>query len=96
MYGNALVVQWLGLGAVTATAQVQSLVGELRSRKPQGTTKKKKTNVPLNVFFQTVYGPTDYDTVPSENNITSPYHATQWRVSQDDMADASDPQHSNS
>ena len=32
--GNFLTVQWLGLGAFTAVAQVQSLVGELRSHKP--------------------------------------------------------------
>ena len=30
---NCLAVQWLGLGAFTAGAQVQSLVGELRSHK---------------------------------------------------------------
>ena len=30
MPGNSLVVQQLGLGALTAMAQVQSLVGELR------------------------------------------------------------------
>ena len=35
-------VQWLGLGAFTAVAQVQSLVGELRSHKPCGAAKKKK------------------------------------------------------
>ena len=35
---------------------------------------KQKQNVTLNVFFQTIYGATDYDTVPSENNITSPDH----------------------
>ena len=40
--GNSLVDRWLGLGAFTATAQVQSLVGELRSRKPCGKAKKKK------------------------------------------------------
>ena len=34
--GNALVVQWLALGAFTVVAQVQSLVGELRSHKPCG------------------------------------------------------------
>ena len=35
---------------------------------------KQKQNITLNVFFQTIYGATDYDTVPSENNITSPDH----------------------
>ena len=38
--GNSLEVQWLGLGALTAVAQVQSLVGELRSCKPHGVAKK--------------------------------------------------------
>ena len=32
-------VQWLGLGTSTAVAQVQSLVGELRSRKLRGVVK---------------------------------------------------------
>ena len=35
-------VQWLGLGAFTAVAGVQSLVGELRSCKPHGVAKKIK------------------------------------------------------
>ena len=35
-------VQWLGLGAFTTVALVQSLVEELRSRKPRGSTRKKK------------------------------------------------------
>ena len=39
--GNSLAVQWLGLGAFTATVGVQSLVGELRSHKPPGVAKKK-------------------------------------------------------
>ena len=30
---NFLTVQWLGLSAFTARAQIQSLVGELRSHK---------------------------------------------------------------
>ena len=34
--GNSLMAQWLGLGAFTALAQVQSLLGELRSHKPHG------------------------------------------------------------
>ena len=34
MPGNSLVVQQLGFGALTAMAQVQSLVGELRYHKP--------------------------------------------------------------
>ena len=38
--GNSLAVQWLGLGAFTAVARVQSLAGELRSCKPCGMTKK--------------------------------------------------------
>ena len=42
---NSLVVQWLRLGAFTAGAQVQSLVGELRTRKPRGEGKKKSYEV---------------------------------------------------
>ena len=33
-------VWWLGLGTFTAVVQVQSLVGELRFHKPDGTAKK--------------------------------------------------------
>ena len=40
--GNSLAVQWLGLGAFTAGAQVQSLVRELRSHRPHIQSKKKK------------------------------------------------------
>ena len=35
-------VWWLGCGTFTAVAGVQSLVGELRSRKLSGVAKKKK------------------------------------------------------
>ena len=48
--GNSLVVQWLGLGAFTAGAQVQSLAGELRSRMPHSVvkfTKKKRKKLLL-------------------------------------------------
>ena len=38
--GNSMVVQWLGLCA--STAEVRSLVGELRSHKPVRDGKKKK------------------------------------------------------
>ena len=37
---HSLVVQWLGFGAFTAGAQVQSLVRELRSHKPHDMAKK--------------------------------------------------------
>jgi len=37
-----LVVQWLGLSTGTAMARVQSLVRELKSCKPCGSTKKIK------------------------------------------------------
>ena len=48
--GNSLAVRWLGLHAFTAVARVQSLVGEIRSHKPQGTAKKKeKKRKTLNV-----------------------------------------------
>ena len=39
---DSLVVQWLGLGAFTAVAWLQSLVGELRSLTPCSVAKKKK------------------------------------------------------
>ena len=46
--GNSLVVQWLGLITLTMVAQVQFLVGELRSHKlcstaPQNKNKTKNT-----------------------------------------------------
>ena len=41
--GNSLVVQRLGLGAVTDRAWVQSLVGELRSCKLHGVAKTNNT-----------------------------------------------------
>ena len=41
-YGTSLVAQWLGLHAVTAVAQVQSLVRELKSCKLYSAEKKKK------------------------------------------------------
>ena len=40
--GNSLAVQWLGLCTSLQRAQVQSLVEELRSRKPQGAPPLKK------------------------------------------------------
>ena len=40
--GNSLAVQWLGLSTFTAAAWVQSLVGEVRSRKLFSEAKKKK------------------------------------------------------
>ena len=40
--GRSLVVYWLGFGAFTAGAQVQSLVRELRSHRPHIQSKKKK------------------------------------------------------
>ena len=48
MPGNSLVVQQLGLGALTATAQVQSLVGELRYHKPCDADTQKKHYTCLN------------------------------------------------
>ena len=41
--GSSLVAWWLGFQAFTAVARVQSLVGELRSCKPHGAAKKKRT-----------------------------------------------------
>ena len=46
--GNSLVVQGLELSAFTAEGQVQSLVRELRSHKPQGKAKNK-------IFFLILY-----------------------------------------
>ena len=47
MPGNSLVVQQLGFGALTAMAQVQSLVGELRYHKPcDADTHKKALYLP--------------------------------------------------
>jgi len=40
--GNFLAVQWFGLRAFTAVAQVQFLVRELRSHLPHAAKKKKK------------------------------------------------------
>ena len=37
--GNSLAVQWLGLGTLTAGAQVPSLARELRSCKPRSVVK---------------------------------------------------------
>ena len=34
LIGNSLAIKWLGLGAFTAVAKVQSLEAELRSHKP--------------------------------------------------------------
>ena len=43
-------VRWLGFWAFTDTAQVQSLVGELTSHKQQGTIKKKKIIMDLEII----------------------------------------------
>ena len=40
--GNSLVLQWMGLQASTAGAQVRCLVEEIRSQKPYGIGKKFK------------------------------------------------------
>ena len=40
--GNSLAIQWLGLDAFTAVAQVPSLVRQLRSRKLRGVAKKEE------------------------------------------------------
>ena len=50
MGGNSLVVQWLGLSALTAGAQVQYLLRELRSCKPHSTGKKNYSH-DGNIFF---------------------------------------------
>ena len=43
--GNSLEVQWLGRVLLLPRAQVQSLVGELKSHKPHGVAKKIKRHV---------------------------------------------------
>ena len=40
-WGNSLVVQWLGIGTLTAGAQVPSLAKELKSYTPLGEAKKQ-------------------------------------------------------
>ena len=47
-YGTSLVAQWLGLHAVTAVAQVQSLVRELRYCKLHCAPKNKKSDFRYN------------------------------------------------
>ena len=47
-FRDSLAVQWLGLGAFTAGARVQSLVGKLRSCKPHGVPPAPKTNKQTN------------------------------------------------
>ena len=46
LVGNSLVAWWLGTWIFMAMAQVQSLVGELRSYKLHGKKKKKQTQKP--------------------------------------------------
>ena len=43
-WSNSLVVQWLGIGTLTAGAQVRSLVKELKSYIPLGEAKKQTNN----------------------------------------------------
>ena len=45
----SLVVQWLRLSTFTVRAQVQSLVGELRSHKPCCVARKKKKKKKSNI-----------------------------------------------
>ena len=49
--GNSPVALWLGLGAFTAVAQVQSLVGELKSYPPLLPKKKLLQTSDVWVFF---------------------------------------------
>ena len=50
--GTALAVQWLRICASTARAQLQSLVGELRSHTQHGAVRKAKTWCMLLLIFQ--------------------------------------------
>ena len=45
-------VQWLGLSAFTAVAQVQSLFGEVRSHKPSSDPPKTQKTLGLNHTYQ--------------------------------------------
>ena len=54
--GNSLAVQWLGLGAFTARARVQSLVGKLRSCKPRDGPKKMEWEVSILFDIQNIGG----------------------------------------
>ena len=47
-----LVAQWLGFLGFTAVAWVQFLVRELRSHKPHGTAKKRKTSLLPSTLFE--------------------------------------------
>ena len=58
-------VYWLGFNAFTAVAWVQSLVGELRSRKPHGTAKKKDKDLEMRSSWIGM-GPTSSDKCPYE------------------------------
>ena len=50
---QSLAIHWLGLGAFTAGGQVQSLVGELRTRKPYSMAKgEKKTHTTCQEFYK--------------------------------------------
>ena len=51
MYGNFLVVQWLGPGAFTAMAHFQSLVGELKNKKQTKVQSVVKKNYMLFLLF---------------------------------------------
>ena len=53
--GNSLEVQWLGLTAFTAGAQVQSRVGGLRSPQALCGEKKKKKKSTRNMFCVSVF-----------------------------------------
>ena len=50
-------VWWLGFGTFTAVAWVQSLVGELRSRKQCGVAKKKKKKNPNHFLCKKISRP---------------------------------------
>ena len=49
--GNSLVAQWLGLGAFTSVAQVQSLVRKLKSYPPLLPKKKNTSDIRRMGFF---------------------------------------------
>ena len=53
---NSLVVQWLGLGAFTTTAQVQSLVRELKKKKARDVIKCGQVTLRPYMLFSEVQG----------------------------------------
>ena len=88
LVGKSLVVQWLRLGAFTAGAQVQSLVGQLRFHKLSGAAKKKKKTpiwlvhryFTLNVSWSEPMFSTEPAPPPGSLNSVNVWSSTQFLV----------------